>query len=160
MSVKSDIASYANTVNNSLSLTDSDISDSMVSSAWEDSCDAVKGQTSSITDRNTSGLWSVTDKENFALTHFPTSIQTAITSGKAVIPYRSTITGYEARVVITNNKVYKFPTNNVNYFNSAVANVKYYGAARYFGSVNATSNQTTSTNAGNTAVANYNYSTN
>jgi len=160
MSVKSDIATYANSVDNSLSLTDSDISDSMVSEAWGNSCDSVSTQTSSITNKTSTSTWSNTDKENYALNHFPASIQSAILAGKAVIPYESTISGFEARVVFTNNKVYKFPTNNVNYFNSAVANIKYYGAASYFGSVNATSNQTTSTNAGNTAVANYNYSTN
>ena len=160
MSVKSDIASYANTVNTNLSLTASDISDSMVSEAWEDACEAVKGQTNTISDRNTSGLWSVTDKTNFAITHFPSSIQSAIIGGKAIMPYKSTISGYEARIVYTNNKVYKFPTTNVNYFNSAVTNVKYYGAASYFSSVNATSNQTTSTNAGNRAIAAYNYSAN
>ena len=160
MSVKSDIADYANAVDTSLSLTDSDISDTMVSEAWEDSCDAVSGETTSITDRSSTGVWSVSDKENYAVNHFPTSIQSIIISGKAIMPYKSDIEGYEARVVYTNNKVYKFPTNNVNYFNSAVANVKYYGAASYFGSVNATSNQTSSTNAGNNAVANYNYSTN
>ena len=159
MSVKSDIADYANTVDTNLSLTDSDISDTMVSEAWENSCEAVSNETTSITDRSSTGVWSVADKENYAVNHFPTSIQTIIVSGKAIMPYKSDIEGYEARVVYTNNKVYKFPTNNVNYFNSAVDNVSYYGAARYFNSVQS-SYETNATNAGNSAVANYNYSTN
>lgn len=156
MSVKSDIADYANSLDSSLNLTESNISNIMVSGAWEDVCDSVQSENSSITDRSATGTWSVAEKTNYALDHFPTSLQGLIMNGKVVMPYKSTIEGYLARIVYTNNKVYKFPTNNVNYFNSAVSNVKYYGAARYFNSVQS-NYETNATSAGNTAVQNYNY---
>tara|TARA_R100000231_G_scaffold96154_1_gene71987 strand:+ start:7947 stop:8426 length:480 start_codon:yes stop_codon:yes gene_type:complete len=157
MSVKSDIVTRIQAIDTGASISESDISNTMVDSAWEDTCDAVSGESNLITSRNTSGTWSAQDEDDYAIDHFKTGIQNIIKAGRATFPYRSTLSGKERYIVYTNNKVYKFPANNVNYFNSTLANIEYYGAAAYFSSVSQSTNQATATNTGNAAVANYNY---
>ena len=158
MSLKTDIVSRIQSVDSSSSVSASDITDSIISSAWEKVCDSVQNENSNITDKSTGSFWSASEKSDYAITHFRPDLQTAIIAGKVTMPYKSDIVGNVRRVVYTQNNLYKFPTNNVNYFNSAVDNVSYYGAVSYFNSVQS-SYETNATNIANTQVANYNYNT-
>ena len=157
MSVKSNIVNRINTINTSANVTEADISFSMISTGWENVCEAVQGQNALITEKLTNSTWSVLELRGYGLTHFKPVFRASILNGKVAMPYKSDITGSLRRIVITQNKVYKFPTSNVNYFDSAVQNVSNYGAAAYFDSVQQTLNRNTATNAGNSAVSNYNY---
>ena len=157
MSLSSDILTQIQAVDNSSSANISNITDAIKSTAWEAACVALQGETAAITDKTSNSVWTTSEKESYGINHFPTSIQTLIVSGKAVIPYKCTVAGETKRVVITRNKVYKFPTSNVNYFNAAVGSVKYYGAGSYFDSVNQSSNMTVANNTGTNYVQNYNY---
>lgn len=157
MSLASDILTEIQAVDNSSSANISNITDAIKDTAWQSACAALQGESASITDKIINSVWTVSDKEAHGINHFPTDIQALILQGKAVIPYKCTLGGNTKRVVFTRNKVYKFPTTNVNYFNAAVNSVKYYGAGSYFSSVNQTSNMNTANNTGNNYVQNYNY---
>tara|TARA_R100000231_G_C5326515_1_gene164997 strand:+ start:1466 stop:1945 length:480 start_codon:yes stop_codon:yes gene_type:complete len=158
MSVRSDIVAKIQSVDSSSSVSSSDITDSIISSAWERVCDSVQDENSDISDKSTGTTWSATEKRAYGIAHFRPDLQSAIISGKVTMPYKSDIVGHIRRVVYTQNKLYKFPTNNVNYFNSAVDNVSYYGAVSYFNSIQS-NYETNATTVANAQVANYNYNT-
>lgn len=129
----------------------------MLSEGWESACEAVQGETNQITEKSSTDSWTTQEEEDYALNHFRSGIVDIIKAGKAVIPYRSTKTGHVKYIIITRNKVYKFPNNNVNYFNAAVQSVKYYGAESYFTSIGESSNAGSIQTTGNNFISNYNY---
>ena len=157
MSVASDIVTEILSVDSSSSVSESDITNTMKNEAWESACEAVQNETTTITEKVSTSTWTSTEESDYGLDHFNAGIRAAIKAGRAVIAYKSNRIGYKKYVIYTKNKVYKFPTTNVNYFNAAVNSVKYYGAGSYFGSLQQTSNQTTANNTGNNYVQNYNY---
>jgi|9_EtaG_2_1085328.scaffolds.fasta_scaffold28096_3 hypothetical protein len=157
MSVKSDIVSKIQAINTSQVVTVNDITDTMISNGWKNVCIALQSETSSITDRTTSGSWSSADEVTYGLNHFRPSIRNLIKNGKAVIPYKSTKPGYQKVMIATFDKIYKFPTTNLAYFASAQNAIKNFGAAEYFTANNQGTNSTTATTQGNSAVQNYNY---
>jgi len=157
MSVKSDIIQQILIIDDSVSVNENDLTSTIISDAWTNACNSVQNENSSITDKSSTSTWTSSEESDYGLDHFNAGIRAAIKAGRAVIPYKSTRPGYNKHIVITKNKVYKFPNSNVNYFTAAVNSVKYYGAGTYFQSVNATSNQTTANNAGNSYVQNFNY---
>ena len=161
MSVASDILTEIQSTDTNSTATIDDITDAMKSEAWEDASEYVKDDnpTISITSKDPTGSWTSQEEEDYALNHFTSGIRAIIKNGKAVIPYKSNKTGYVKYVIITRNKVYNFPTNNVNYWNAAQGAVKFYGASRYFSSINDSTNSVTCTNNGNSFVNNYNYQT-
>ena len=157
MSVASDIVTEILSVDSSSSVSESDITNTMKNEAWENACEAVQNETTTITEKVSTSTWTSTEESDYGLDHFNAGIRAAIKAGRAVIAYKSNRIGYKKYVIYTKNKVYKFPTTNVNYFNAAVNSVKYYGAGSYFGSLQQTSNQTTANNTGSNYVQNYNY---
>lgn len=157
MSVASDIVTQVLAVDSSSSVDENSITSTIKSEAWENACESVKNETTTIEDKSSTSTWTSNEESDYGLDHFNAGIRAAIKAGRAVIAYRCNRVGYKKHIVVTKNKVYKFPNSNVNYFNAAVNSVKYYGAGSYFDSLNQTSNQTTANNTGNSYVQNYNY---
>tara|TARA_B100000945_G_scaffold315965_2_gene316044 strand:+ start:221 stop:709 length:489 start_codon:yes stop_codon:yes gene_type:complete len=162
VSVASDILSEIQATDNSSTATIDDITDAMKSDGWENAAEYVKtdNPTILITSKDPTTTWTSQDEETYALDHFTDGIRAIIKAGKAVIPYKSTLTDYTKYVIITRNKVYNFPTNNVNYWNAVQGAVKYYGASSYFASISESTNATTCTNSGNSFINSYNYQAN
>lgn len=157
ISVASDIVSSVNSINTSVGITVNAITDAMISDAWTNVCESLQNETNSITERAATGTWTSADESTYGLNHFKQGIRDVIKAGKAVIPYKCTKSGFEKVVIITNSKIYKFPTNNLTYFASAQYAVEKFGAASYFDSVNQTTNKNTALSQGNSRVQNYNY---
>lgn len=159
MSVASDILLRIQTVDSSSSATLEDITSTIKSDAWELASAFIQTNQASanITNRSVTDSFTAAEEILWGLDHFKSDIRDIIKLGKVVMPYKCLKSGIAIVVIYTKNKVYKFPTNNVNYFNATITSVKHYGAQRYFQTQSEAAYATTAQNSGNAIITNYNY---
>ena len=159
MSVRQDVVDAIEAIDSNASVTVDDIDSDVLSYALQTGAEEVESDHPNvgIVSKDPTGSWTTAEEETYGLHHMREGMRLVIKAGKAVFPYRCQLPNLERCILITKDKIFSFPTNNVNYFNAARGAVADFGAEKYFTDNNQTTYASTSNTNGTNYVANYNY---
>ena len=151
-------------------LSDSDrvnIHNTWAKAAWRSACEYADTQDLSKVEEGNISSGAVTTENDayWGLDHFDSDFKTALLQGNTLFPYYGMIPkphaseGNDARsriFVITTNKIFKFDTSNVVYFNSVKNSIKHYIASEFFTARGDAGDSTYSSNAVTNGQTTYN----